>query len=443
MLILPDTQQLRSTNPITSASAWSTPYVLMSLWGAIQLWLYGSSIESLSKDLIRGLIYSSVIAATILPVINRTVSLRLATGKAHKIIEDTLGCLLAVLTLSILLATILLAQSQFFRDPLDLAIQLTGVALMANCWILATVLLSSAKHEALLNSFLAAITVLFVALFYQPTGGLSYHALAWLTALAVMLLWQARALSKFLPRPSKIGLSLLSSLPTSLELSVASTGLCIALWLSRPSAHSLWQTNVNMQLLENCQSISYLVLLPVAMLAWSPLEQRYKSALYAFEQAANGGGNLATLDYQKSNLITQSLSGMQRLYIVLIAAAAVALTFNHLIVNGWMKLSSPNWLLALSLVHVGLQMIILCTIRLLFYLQRDRELLLISMLHLVLITISVSGVASVHNASVLSFSLVVSSGIVCLFSVGLLRHRLHRLDYLFFMKTQQVMPAKR
>ena len=431
-----------STNPLPflSASAWSMPYVLMSIWGFMQLCLHGSNVQSLSQDIFMALIYSTVIAGSMLPIINRAIGVRLASGKIQFIIEDTLGCLLAVLALSVVLAAVLLMQIESFRDPLHIATQIAGVVLMANCWILSTVLLSSGKSEALLNSFVIGAIVLAAVLIYQPQGGLTYHALAWLSAIAVTLLIQARSLTTFLPRPSRIGLSLACGHPSTVELSLAGTCLCLSLWLSRPSAHTQFQTADAMRLLEDSQSIAYLILLPVAMLAWSPLERRFKEALLAFEQAAHGGGNLSTLDYQKNNLIFQSLSGMQRLHIALIAAVAVALTFDQIFAGSWTNLKVPSWLLPLCLLQVALQMVGLCAMRLLFYLQRDRELLIIALLQLMLIALSVKISNMEQGSLTLSYGLVFSSGVTCLLSVWYLRHRLERLDYLFFMSGQHVMP---
>lgn len=426
--------------PFLSASAWSMPYVLMSIWGFMQLLLQGSEVQSLSQDIFMTLIYSTVIAGSMLPTINRAIGKRLASGHNHFIIEDILGCLLSVLGLSIVLAVVLLVRNEYFRDPLHIATQLAGVVLMANCWILSTVLLSSGKSEALLYSILFGAIVLATALIYQPMAGLTYHSLAWLSAIAVTLLVQAKAITMFLPRPSRIGLSLACGHPSSVELSLAGTCLCLSLWLSRPSAHTPLQVNDAMQLLEDSQSIAYLILLPVAMLAWSPLERRFKAALIAFEQAAHGGGNLSTLDYQKNNLIFQSLSGIQRVHIALIAAVVVALTFDQVFVGSWSKLIMPSWLLPLCLLHVALQMVGLCAMRLLFFLQRDRELLIISLLQLLLIAFT-ARISNLEEGSLaLSFGLVFSSGVTCILSVWYLRHRLERLDYLFFMSGQQVIP---
>ena len=426
--------------PFLSASAWSMPYVLMSIWGLLQLLLQGTTVQSLSQDIFMALIYSTVIASSMLPTINRAIGKRLASGRTHFIIEDTLGCLLSVLALSIVLAVVLLVRNEYFRDPLHIATQLAGVVLMANCWILSTVLLSSDKNEAVLYSVLFGVIVLATALIYQPMAGLTYHSLAWLSAVAVTLLVQAKAITMFLPRPSRIGLSLACGHPSSVELSLAGTCLCLSLWLSRPSAHSSLQVNDAMRMLENGQSIAYLILLPVAMLAWSPLEQRFKEALIAFEKAAHGGGNLATLDYQKNNLIFQSLSGMQRVHIALIAAVVVALTFDQILAGSWSRLNMPSWLLPLCLLHVALQMVGLCAMRLLFFLQRDRELLIISLLQLVLIAFT-ARISNMEEGSLaLSFGLIFSSGVTCVLSVWYLRHRLERLDYLFFMGGQQVIP---
>lgn len=425
-----------NSSPLMSASAWSMPYVLMTVWGFMQLWLQGNTAQVLSQDLIMALIYSSVIASSMLPIINRSVGNRLSSGNTQHIIEDTLGCLLAVLALSVVLALVLLTQNQYFRGPLHLATQLTGVALMANCWILSTVLFSSAKHDAVLNSLLLGSCVLALAVVYQPMAGLSYHALAWLSAIAVMLLLQAKELTKYLPRPSRIGMSLVCGRSASVELSLAGTSLCLALWLSRPSAHSPHEPSVAMRMLEDSQSIAYLLLLPVGMIAWTPLEKRFKEALFAFEQAADGGGNLATLDYHKNNLVFQSLSGMQRVHIALIAAVVVALAFNQLFDQQWNKLQGPSWMLPLSLVHVGLQMVTLCAMRLLFYLQRDRELLALSMLNLLVIALAI-GVGQNDKLLAISYGLVLGSSISCFAAVWMLRHRLSRLDYLFFMGSQR------
>lgn len=423
-----------------SASAWSMPYVLMSIWGLLQLLLQGSAVQSISQDIFMALIYSTVIAGSMLPTINRAIGKRLASGDTHFIIEDTLGCLLSVLGLSIVLAVVLLVKNEYFRDPLHIATQLAGVVLMANCWILSTVLLSSNKSEALLYSIFFGAITLAAAHLYQPMAGLTYYTLAWLSAIAVTLLVQAKAITLFLPRPSRIGLSLACGHPSSVELSLAGTCLCLSLWLSRPSAHSSLQVNDAMRLLEDSQSIAYLILLPVAMLAWSPLERRFKAALIAFEKAAHGGGNLSTLDYQKNNLIFQSLSGMQRVHIALIAAVVVALTFNQILLGNWSTLNMPSWLLPLSLLHVALQMVGLCAMRLLFFLQRDRELLIISLLQLLLIAFTARMSNMEAGSLALSFGLVFSSGVTCILSVWYLRHRLERLDYLFFMGGQQVIP---
>lgn len=435
---LPDNSAI--PQPFLSASAWSMPYVLMATWGLMQLLLQGSEVESLSLDIFMALIYSTVIAGSMLPTINRAIGKRLASGRNHFIIEDTLGCLLSVLALSIVLAAVLLVRNEYFRDPLHIATQLASVVLMANCWILSTVLSSSNKSKALFFSVALGAIVLAAAHFYQPKAGLTYHSLAWLSAIAVTLLIQAKALTTFLPRPSRIGLSLACGHPSSVELSLAGTCLCLSLWLGRPSAHSPMQLNDAMRLLEDSQSIAYLVLLPVAMLAWSPLERRFKAALIAFEQAAHGGGNLSTLDYQKNNLIFQSLSGMQRVHIALIAAVVVALTFDQIFTGSWSTLTMPSWLLPLCLLHVALQMVGLCAMRLLFFLQRDRELLIISLLQLLLIAFT-ARISNLEEGSLaLSFGLVFSSGVTCILSVWYLRHRLERLDYLFFMGGQQVIP---
>jgi len=421
------------STPLTlSASAWSLPYVLMTAWGVIQLWLHESSVQSLSQDLIMALIYSTVIAGSMLPIINRSVGYRISTGKTQHVIEDALGCLLVVLALSVALALVLVTQSQYFRDPLHLAIQLAGVVLMANCWILSVILFSSGKQDAVFNSVLVGCGILALAAIYQPMAGLSYYSLAWLSAIAAMLLLQAKSLTKYLPRPSRISLSLVIGRSASMELSLAGTSLCLALWLSRPSAHSPAEPSIIMRSLEDSQSTAYLLLLPVAMIAWTPLEKRFKEALFAFEHAANGGGNLNTLDYHKNNLVFQALSGMQRVHIALIAAVVVALAIDQLLDQQWSTFQWPSWMLPLSLVHVGLQMVTLCTMRLLFYLQRDRELLALSMLHLLFITLAV-GASHQDNVLVISYGLVVGSSLNCVISVWLLRHRLNRLDYLFFM----------
>jgi len=190
------TQRFSVTGQVSnlSASAWTSPFVLMCAWGILQLWLHGSPIQSLSQDLIMALIYSSVIAGSMLPTINRYTTARLSSGREQSIIEDTLGCLLTVLVLTVLLAIALLTNREYFRDPLHLSTQLASVALMSNCWILSTVLLSCGKSEALLNSYIIGGIVLTASLLYEPLGGLSYHSLAWLCGIATTVLIQAYAL---------------------------------------------------------------------------------------------------------------------------------------------------------------------------------------------------------------------------------------------------------
>lgn len=422
-----------STPPFMSASAWSTPYVLMSIWGVIQLWLHNSPVQSLSQDLLTILVCSSVIASSILPLINRSVGVWLSSGEQQRILESTLSFLMAALALSAVLSMALLTQNLYFRSPLHWATQLAGTALVANCWIMATVLLSSDERRSLFHTFSVGGCIFALTLSYQPAAGLSYHALSWLSATAIIVVLQARALAQLFPQPTCITLPKLSNLHSSLKLSLASTLLCLALWLSRPSTHSTLAPTEAMQLLESSQSVAYLVLLPVAIAAWRPLEHRFKKALFAFEQAAHGDGDLSTLDYKKNDLEFQSLSGIKRVCIALITAAVVTLAFNQLLGNRLPLLQGPDWMLPLNLVQIGLQVVALCAIRLLFYLRRDRELLTLALVHLTLTLLSTQ-LSVADNTLPFVYGLVVSSGCTCLLSMWFLRHGLKRLDYLFFME---------
>lgn len=416
-----------------SASAWSTPFVLMIIWGVLQLWLTGSPIESLGRDLLLALIYSSVIAGSMLPAINRFVDAAPAPARERAIVENVLGCLLAVLALTVLLAIALVVNRDDFRDPLHLSLQLVGVALMSICWILTTVLLSRGQDRSVLRCYFAGTLVLIVALVYQPMAGLSYHSLAWLSAIAVTVLAQARALTQHLPSPQRIGFRLAFGHTGVLRLSVAGVSLCLSLWLSRPSAHTTGDLYGELLLLEQYQSITYLILVPVAMLAWKPLEVHFKGALSAFERAAREGGSLEMLDYQKDYLMFQSQSGIQRVHIALIAAVVVCMTLNKIYIGQFATELVPAWLMPLTLVYVALQMVALCAMRLLFFLRRDRELLSIAFVQLAMVSVVFNSGLAHHGALVVSYSLIFSSFVSCLLAIWLLRHRLQRLDYLFFM----------
>ncbi len=417
----------------SSASAWTLPFVLITIWGAAHLWLQDLLMVGLSKDLTTALIYSSVIASSLLPTINRATNTSIATGQTQHIIEDALGCILVVLSFSVLLSAALLSQSHYIRDPLHLATQLAAVALMAKYWILTTILLSSNQKEALINSVVAGGLFLFIAEIYQPIAGQRYHVFACLGAIATALLVQARAITLYLPRPSKISLSLVIGPYANLKLSLAGISLCLTLWLTRLSGHSTDDHGQLVRYLEDCQSVAYLILLPVAIYAWAPLERQFKLTLYSFRTAAGQGGDLSALDYQKHCLINLSLSGMQRLHIALISAAIVSLALKQLSNGAWSSLQGPNWIFPLVLVCVALQMVTLCCLHLLFFLQRDTEILAICAAQLVLsASVLLLGFPS-ENIFVFIYALVICNGIVCLISVWVLRYRLQQIDYLYFV----------
>ncbi len=386
------------------------------------------------------LIASSVIVTGLIQLaFTRYLSDRLFAGEPQAVMPS-FNAVSLVTTVVLGSIGLLLSQTLFVDQPLTYRwLMWIGFVLLGNLWIVVLFLTSVKQYRAILGVFCAGYSLTVVCAVLLGRFGLTGLLGGFVIGHTALLLGFTVIVAR--NYRTSTWLSWAVFVPRNLRLSLVGVGVCFGLgvWIDKLMFWAWPATGMTVigplraaPLYDLPVFLSYLCVIPGMAVFLLRIETDFAEAYTAFFDAVRHGGTLRQISASRALMVRAVRTGLYEILKVQAVVTLLVFAFGEDMLRlvgvpgGWQTL------LRIDVVSAGMQVLLLGVLNVLFYLDRRRDVLILTAL-LVCLNALFTGVSLVCGPALYGYGFALA--LVCVLALGAhrLTRRLAALEYDTYM----------
>jgi uncharacterized membrane protein len=385
------------------------------------------------------IVFSLIYTGTVQLAFTRFTADRIFEHRDEAILPNFLGLLLLVSVLAAVLASVTVAhffagQGLWYRQ-----LMVTGFVVMSDIWVASIFLSGIKQYKAVLLVF---------ALGYAVTVALSLH---WQTRqleglLAGFVLGQALLLLGLVglvlfSYPSRRWLGFAFLRPANLYPSLVCVGLFynmgvwldkLMFWFNPDTGESVIGPLRASPIYDTPVFLAYLSIIPGMAVFLVRLETEFVEYYHRFYDAVRLGGSLNHMEDMRNEMVASARQGIQQIVAVQTVTTLIVFVAGSRILE-WIGISQLYLpLLYVNLIAASLQVVFLGVLNIFFYLDKRREVLLLTAMFAVINGI-LTAITLELGPKFYGYGFAAALGVAVIAGIWLLDRRLESLEYETFM----------